>query len=93
MDDDTTFLTVTMARVYTDQGLHAKAARVYRHLLAREPGRRDLAAALSAAEEAHRRSGHVRLVALFTQWLDLAAGCRRIERLQRLRRSRWDATG
>jgi hypothetical protein len=93
MDEDGTFLTATMARVFSDQGLHGKAVQVYRHLLSQDPGRPDLAASLAAAEAAHQRSGHDRLVALFTQWFDLAAGWRRIERLQRLRRNRRQGVG
>ena len=82
--DQGAFATVTMARVYTAQGYHAKAAAIYRHLLARDPDRRDLAEALASAEAVLRRSGHDRLVALFAEWLELAEGYRRINGLRRL---------
>ncbi|WP_319526114.1 hypothetical protein [uncultured Desulfosarcina sp.] len=45
-DEDKTFYTVTMARVYADQGRYEAAARIYRYLLDRTPGRPDLQDAL-----------------------------------------------
>jgi hypothetical protein len=81
------FYTLTMARVYAGQGYFEKAADIYRHLLAREPGRGDLAQALAEAEQAaqeNRKSDHDRLVALFVRWFDLTAGRRRIDRLERV---------
>lgn len=47
-DGDTTFYTVTMARVHADQGHYAEAARIYRHLLDQTPDREDLKQALDA---------------------------------------------
>jgi len=46
VDEDKTFYTVTMARVYTDQGRYEAAARIYRYLLDRTPDRPDLQNAL-----------------------------------------------
>ena len=45
-DGDKTFYTVTMARVYADQGHYEDAARIYRHLLDQTPERSDLKEAL-----------------------------------------------
>jgi hypothetical protein len=91
MKKDNQFYTLTMARVYAGQGYFEKAADIYRHLLAREPGRGDLAKALAEAEQAaqeNRKSDHDRLVALLVRWLDLAAGRRRIDRLQQVLHTR-----
>lgn len=49
------FYTVTMAKLYADQGYLRKAARVYRQLLRKEPGREDLRLAL---EEIERKIGN-----------------------------------
>ncbi len=49
MTEDKTFYTVTMARVYADQGKYAEAARIYRYLLDQTPDRSDLRQALAAA--------------------------------------------
>lgn len=47
-DGDKTFYTVTMARVYADQGRFDAAARIYRYLLDQTPDRSDLKQALNA---------------------------------------------
>ncbi|MCB2148498.1 MAG: tetratricopeptide repeat-containing protein [Deltaproteobacteria bacterium] len=46
---DKTFYTVTMARVYADQGRFEEAVRIYRYLLDQTPDRSDLRQALEAA--------------------------------------------
>jgi tetratricopeptide (TPR) repeat protein len=43
---DKTFYTVTMARVYADQGRYEEAVRIYRYLLDQTPDRSDLRQAL-----------------------------------------------
>jgi len=48
MTGDKTFYTVTMARVYADQGKYEEAARIYRYLLDQTPDRSDLRQALKA---------------------------------------------
>lgn len=45
-DQDKTFYTVTMARVFASQGRYDAAARIYRYLLEQSPGRTDLRQAL-----------------------------------------------
>jgi tetratricopeptide (TPR) repeat protein len=47
-DGDKTFYTVTMARVYADQGRYEEAAGIYRYLLEQTPDRADLQQALQA---------------------------------------------
>ena len=46
---DKTFFTVTMARVYADQGRYEEAVRIYRYLLDQTPDRSDLRQALEEA--------------------------------------------
>jgi tetratricopeptide (TPR) repeat protein len=46
VDEDKTFYTVTMARVYTNQGRYEAAARIYRYLLEQAPDREDIRQAL-----------------------------------------------
>jgi tetratricopeptide (TPR) repeat protein len=48
VDGDKTFYTLTMARVYADQGQYEEAARIYRYLLDQTPDRKDLREALDA---------------------------------------------
>ena len=45
------FFSVTMARLYADQGYLRKAARVYRYLLQEAPDRMDLRRELAVVEE------------------------------------------
>jgi tetratricopeptide (TPR) repeat protein len=46
---DKTFFTMTMARVYADQGKYEEAVRIYRYLLDQTPDRSDLRQALEEA--------------------------------------------
>ncbi|MFZ5572678.1 MAG: tetratricopeptide repeat protein [Thermodesulfobacteriota bacterium] len=48
MSEDLELVTVSMAKVYADQGRVEKAADIYRRLLARSPERRDILEALEA---------------------------------------------
>ena len=76
-----------MGKVFMGQGYYDKAAEIYRYLLSQAPDRQDLADLLADAQKLHRqslRADRDRLVALFAQWLDLAAGCDRLHHLQRL---------
>lgn len=86
MDNDAEFYTVTMARVYADQGHWDKAVEIYRHLLAASPEREDLAEALAEAEKkmnAASDNDPDNLVLLMRRWIDLLF---RYDRLQKLRR-------
>jgi tetratricopeptide (TPR) repeat protein len=84
--EDTTFYTVTMARVYADQGRYEAAARIYRYLLDQTPDRSDLKQALDAVlaklPEAPRQWGDV--AGLVEHWIDLML---RFNALRRLRQT------
>ncbi len=88
MIKDPDFYTVTMARVYEDQGYWEKAAEIYRYLLKQEPARKDLAEALAEAE---RRLDEVKdkkandLVPLVREWIHLLFRYRRLQQLRQLK--------
>ena len=78
--------TVTMAKIFVQQGHYEKAIDIYRHLLKKEPDRRDLAAAMAHAEEkrdlkaavapknlADVLSEYIQLLLYYRQLLDLRA--------------------
>lgn len=65
------FYTRTMAKVYVDQGDLKNAERIYKYLLAREPGQRDLVEALSEIETQRVGKSPDKLLALFDQWIGL----------------------
>ncbi len=91
METDGEFCTVTMARVYVQQGCLEKAASIYRRLLARTPGRPDLVEGLSEVEsqiEATHKGRKSELTRLFRQWIELSLWCGGLERLKRLQRAR-----
>lgn len=80
--------TETMARVYASQGHWVKAANVYRHLLAGEPDRHDLADALAEAEQMVKEVGQKSpddLVPLFREWIELLFKHEKFQRLSSLR--------
>jgi len=86
MTRDDPFYTVTMAEVHARQGNLAEAVRIYRHLLEKEPERRDLVEALSAVEA---RGGSARMEALlplFREWLDLIFRYNKMQKLKKLQR-------
>lgn len=65
------FYTRTMAKVYADQGNLKKAEKIYKYLLASEPGQRDLIEALSEIEKQRVERSPNELMELFNQWIDL----------------------
>jgi len=84
MTIDKPFYTVTMARVYAEQGNLEEAKRVYRYLLEKEPERPDLVAALVSLEA---QDGPLQLEALrplFRQWLDLVFRYNQVRKLKKL---------
>ena len=88
MEKETDFYTVTMAKVYADQGYWEKAAEIYRHLLAHEPGRNDYLEALAEAERKIISSGKKPsgdLAPLFHQWFDLMLKYRNLQKLRKLK--------
>ena len=68
------FFTVTMAKLYADQGYLRKAARIYRHLVQEAPDREDLRSDLSEIEEKIHRQTHPprkELGLLMREWAEL----------------------
>jgi tetratricopeptide (TPR) repeat protein len=85
---DPDFYTVTMARVYENQGLWDKASEIYQYLLEQEPQRKDFAEALSKvereAEEAIRKKPDD-LIPLFREWINLLLHYSRLRELRRFK--------
>jgi len=84
MTEDETFYTVTMARVHAQQGNLEEARRIYRHLLDKEPERKDLAAALEALGNREESREVDALLPLFREWLDLIFRYNKMKKLKKL---------
>jgi pentatricopeptide repeat protein len=87
---DTEFFTATMARVYAEQGHYEKAAEIYRHLLEREPDRREFLEAIADIEKKRKDQGPKTdsdLVPLIRKWIRLLLRYRQIRQLKRCRRN------
>lgn len=87
MDGDKTFYTMTMARVYADQGRYKEAARIYRYLLDQTPDRMDLREALDAVSSMLPETGGQwhGLAGLVDQWVRLILRQKALRRLQQIR--------
>ena len=88
MNKDPDFYTVTMARVYEEQGHLDKAADIYRYLLKAEPQRRDLAEALEEIDRKIDEAGNRKpddLIPLFREWITLLLRYGRLQKLRRLK--------
>lgn len=88
MINDPDFYTVTMARIYENQGLWNKAAEIYRYLLKQEPDRKDLAEALAEVErkmEAAINKKPNDLIPLFREWINLTLQHSRLQKLRRFK--------
>ena len=93
MSEDVDIYTVTMARIYADQGHFEKAAEIYRYLLKQEPDRQDLIEALSEMERGSFPGGKKdprKLVSLFVEWFDLALRRNRLKTLRRIQKQATD---
>ena len=89
MSEDIDFYTVTLAKVYANQGHLEKASRIYRHLLEQEPHRQDLMDALADIDKRRFAGGkqvHDDLVSLFSKWMELLLGGNRLRRLRKIQR-------
>ena len=86
MTDDDAFYTRTMAKVYADQGNLKKAEKIYKYLLAKEPGRQDLVEALFEIEKRQVEKLPDEMVALFNQWIDLLLLYRNLQKLSKFRK-------
>ena len=88
MIKDQDFYTVTMARVYEDQGHWEKAAEIYRYLLKQEPERKDIADALVEAER-RLDEGITKnaddLTPLIGEWIHLMFRYKRLQKLRQLK--------
>lgn len=85
---DAVFYTVTMAKVYAEQGYYEQSAEIYRFLLKNDPGRPDLVAALSEVEKKllQTNSGEITdLIPLFEEWIDLLLRYNNLQKLKKLR--------
>lgn len=84
-----TFYTETMARILADQEKFQDAAKIYRHLLADEPGNTQWASALAAMERAHAKQQAVEneepLAALFQCWVDIASRYNKVRKVKKLK--------
>jgi len=89
MDEGNDFYTVTMAKVYADQGHLEKAAEIYRYLLKHEPDRLDLIKSLSEIDKkiSERKKKDLKeLVPLFSEWIGLMLDFNRLQKLKKLQR-------
>ena len=80
--------TETMAKVYAEQGLWTKAVEIYRHLLVKDPKRRDFVDALAEAEKKMNeipQNNPEQLVPLFREWIELLFKYEKLQKLRRLR--------
>jgi hypothetical protein len=73
-----------MARFHAQQGDPAKAAEIYRYLMASAPGKANLGAELAEVERQMAELDHDRLAGLFEKWFDLAFGYNRLRKLRTL---------
>ena len=83
---DPEIYTLTMARVYDQQGHHDRAVAIYRHLLAESPYDETLVKALADAETkllAQQKTQRADLVQLTRQWLQLLRARKELERLRK----------
>jgi tetratricopeptide (TPR) repeat protein len=85
--EDKTFYTVTMARVYADQGRYEEAARIYRYLLDQTPDRTDLRQALEGVRSMlpDTPSDWNDISDLIERWVRLIIRQNELRRLQRYR--------
>ncbi|MGA8178532.1 MAG: hypothetical protein WB792_00630 [Desulfobacterales bacterium] len=85
MAENDVFYTRTMAKVYADQGNLKKAEKIYKYLLAHEPGQQDLIEALSEIEKQRTDSVPDDLMELFIQWIDLLLLRHNLQKLTKFR--------
>jgi cytochrome c-type biogenesis protein CcmH/NrfG len=78
--------TVTLARLYAQQGHWRKAAAIYRSLLQEDPDRTELRQALAEAESRLAEGEPDDLAPLFREWIELLFRHDRLRRLKRLKR-------
>ncbi|MFC1814984.1 hypothetical protein ACFL0M_03365, partial [Thermodesulfobacteriota bacterium] len=92
--NDSAFYTVTMAKVFADQGYFEKAAEIYRYLLKKEPERLDLIETLADVEKKlseKPKKSITDLLPLFDKWIDLLLKYNNLQKLKKLYRCLQDA--
>jgi tetratricopeptide (TPR) repeat protein len=87
VDGEKTFYTLTMARVYADQGQYEEAARIYRYLLDQTPDRKDLREALDAVTAMLPETAEPLqdLAGLVERWVRLIFRQNELRRFQQIR--------
>ncbi len=84
------FYTRTLADLYVRQGHYSKAVNVFRHLLKKKPGDRDLMAALDAVKAKCIQSDASKSrqpVDLFCRWFDMLNDINRLSKLRRIKQN------
>ena len=84
MTEDTVFYTVTMAKVYANQGELRKACEIYRYILEQEPDRMDVADALLEIEKKLPEKRREALVNLISIWVKLLLKYNDLEKLKKI---------
>ena len=85
MEKETDFYTATMAKIHAGQGNYAEAARIYRHLLERDPGDTQIKQALADAEKCLVAQGTGQLGNLLGRWVDLMLTYNKLRALKKLK--------
>lgn len=85
MADNTDFYTVTMAKIYAEQGHFNRAEEIYRYLLSVEPGRQDLVKELESVRQQAAKSGMKSLASLeplIREWIKLLLKFKNVQKLK-----------
>jgi predicted Zn-dependent protease len=80
--------TMTLARVFAEQGHWEKSVEIYQNLLRQDPDRPDAAQALAEAQAALAAAGPASaraLAPLLQEWIDLLLKHDRLRKLRRLK--------
>ncbi len=89
MKDNADFYTITMAKVYENQGHFEKAIKIYKHILENEPDRIDVSQALTVVEQKKlhtKKRNEDELVALFEKWIELSLTYDKLNTLRLLKK-------
>lgn len=84
MTETSLFDTVTMAKVYEDQGNDKEALRILEHLLLADPDHTDLKEARDRVKARMMRTTDKKLTRLFEEWVELLLTHQRIQRLKQM---------
>jgi len=87
MPTEPEFYTQTMAKVYAEQGHYSEAAKIYKHLLEKDPDQPDLKEALAEIEMILSQTpsqSTQKLVPIFREWIDLAFKYRNLQKLKQI---------